>query len=110
MATGPSAHECVVLTLTRHDETRRSTTHVLGSSGALNCVAAYLLARKLGPGHCVVTFLCDSGARYASKIYNPAWLKEKNITIGPAEDLSFLRHIEEVNGVPPLESATSRTS
>jgi len=83
---------------------------VLGSSGALNCVAAYLLARKLGPGHCVVTFLCDSGARYASKIYNPAWLKEKNITIGPAEDLSFLRHIEEVNGVPPLESATSRTS
>ncbi len=94
------------------DATRRNTTftHVLGSSGALNCVAAYLLARKLGPGHCVVTFLCDSGARYASKIYNPAWLKEKNITIGPAEDLSFLRHIEEVNGVPPLESATSRTS
>jgi hypothetical protein len=73
----------------------------LGSSGALNCVAAYLLAKKLGPGHCVVTFLCDSGSRYESKIYNPAWLKEKNITIGPAEDLSFLRHIEELNGIPP---------
>jgi len=68
-----------------------------GSSSALNCVAAYLLAKKMGPGHCIVTCLCDGGERYSSKIYNPKWLEEKSITISSAEDLSFLGHIEGLN-------------
>jgi len=69
----------------------------VGSSSALNCVAAYLLAKKMGPGHCIVTCLCDGGERYSSKIYNPKWLEEKSITISSAEDLSFLGHIEGLN-------------
>jgi cysteine synthase A len=65
---------------------------LLGSSAALNVIGAYLLARDLGPGHTVVTILCDSGSRYLSKLFNPTWLKGKNITPrGSARgDLSFL--------------------
>jgi len=71
----------------------------LGGSSALNMVAAYLLAKKLGPGKIIVSFLCDSGARYASKIYNKEWLKENNIAIGSADDLSFLEKLEKYNNI-----------
>jgi cysteine synthase A len=37
------------------------------------------LAREMGPGHVIVTILCDSGVRYASKLYNPAFLRSKNL-------------------------------
>jgi cysteine synthase A len=37
------------------------------------------LARDLGPGHCVVTILADSGTRYLSKLFNPAFLREKGL-------------------------------
>jgi cysteine synthase len=49
----------------------------VGPSAALNAVGAVKAARALGPGHTVVTVLCDGGGRYASKLYNPAWLAEK---------------------------------
>ena len=39
------------------------------------------LARELGPGHTIVTLLCDSGARYASKLFNPAFLRSKNLPV-----------------------------
>ena len=42
----------------------------LGSSSGVNCTAALKLARQLGPGHVIVTILCDSGERYVSKLYN----------------------------------------
>jgi cysteine synthase A len=71
----------------------------IGASSALNCVGAYLLARRLGPGHTIVTFLCDEGHRYITKIYNAEWLKQKNISIGPADDLSFLEAITTQNGL-----------
>lgn len=54
----------------------------LGSSSGANLCAAYLLARKLGPGKNIVTILCDSGQKYVSKIYNEAFLASKNIHIG----------------------------
>ena len=55
----------------------------LGTSSALNIVGAMKLARDLGPGKTVVTVLADYGARYASKIFNPAFLKEKGLPVPP---------------------------
>ena len=54
-----------------------------GSSSAHNIAGAYLLAKQLGPGHTVVTILCDNGTRYASKLYNPTFLKERKVPIPP---------------------------
>ncbi|WP_374544997.1 cysteine synthase A [Rhodoblastus sp.] len=52
---------------------------LLGGSSAINIAGAIRLARDLGPGKTVVTILADSGSRYASKLYNPAFLREKNL-------------------------------
>jgi cysteine synthase A len=54
---------------------------VLGGSSGINVVAAMEVARRLGPGHRVVTVLCDYGTRYQSKLYNPAFLREKNLPV-----------------------------
>lgn len=51
----------------------------LGGSSGINVAGAIRLARDLGPGHTVVTLLCDSGARYQSKLFNPAFLREKGL-------------------------------
>jgi cysteine synthase A len=50
---------------------------VLGGSSGINVCGAIRLARELGPGHTIVTILADSGTRYQSKLFNPAFLKEK---------------------------------
>ncbi len=52
---------------------------VLGGSSGINIAAAMHVARKLGPGHRIVTILCDGGARYQSKLFNPEFLKSKNL-------------------------------
>lgn len=54
---------------------------VLGGSTAINIVGATRLARDLGPGKTVVTILCDGGSRYQSKLFNPAFLREKNLPL-----------------------------
>ena len=54
---------------------------VLGGSSGINVVGAIKLARALGPGHTVVTILCDSGTRYLSKLFNPAFLREKGLPV-----------------------------
>ncbi|MCC3862413.1 cysteine synthase A [Pseudemcibacter aquimaris] len=51
----------------------------LGGSSGINVAAAIRLAKEMGPGHTIVTLLCDGGARYQSKLYNPAFLKEKGL-------------------------------
>jgi cysteine synthase A len=56
---------------------------ILGGSTAINVAGAIRLARELGPGHTVVTILADSGTRYLSKLFNPAFLKEKNLPTPP---------------------------
>jgi len=56
---------------------------VLGGSSGINVAGAIRLARDLGPGHTVVTILADSGTRYQSKLFNPAFLREKGL---PAPD------------------------
>ncbi len=54
---------------------------VLGGSSGINVVAAMEVARRLGPGHTVVTVLCDYGTRYQSKLFNPAFLREKSLPV-----------------------------
>ena len=53
----------------------------LGGSSGINIAGAIKLAKKMGPGHNIVTILCDPGKRYASKIYNKEFLKSKNLPI-----------------------------
>ena len=52
-----------------------------GSSSGINLVAAVKIAKDLGPGHTVVTILCDGGSKYQSRLYNPEFLAERNLTI-----------------------------
>ena len=54
---------------------------LLGGSSGINIAGAIHLARELGPGHTIVTLLCNSGARYASKLFNPAFLRSKNLPV-----------------------------
>ena len=56
---------------------------LLGGSSGVNVAGAIRLARHLGPGHTVATILCDSGARYASKLFNPAFLRSKGLPVPP---------------------------
>jgi cysteine synthase A len=53
----------------------------LGGSSGVNVAGAIRLARELGPGHTIVTILCDFGTRYQSKLYNPAFLRERNLPV-----------------------------
>ena len=53
----------------------------LGSSSGVNVAGAIRLAEELGPGHTIVTMLCDYGTRYASKMFNPEFLRSKNLPV-----------------------------
>jgi cysteine synthase len=52
---------------------------IVGGSSGINVCGAIWLAKELGPGHTVVTILADSGTRYLSKLFNPAFLKERDL-------------------------------
>ncbi len=54
---------------------------LLGGSSGVNVAGAIRLARDLGPGHTIVTILCDSGARYQSKLFNPTFLHGKRLPV-----------------------------
>ncbi len=54
---------------------------VMGGSTGINIAGAIRLAKDLGPGHTIVTVLCDYGTRYQSKIFNPAFLKDKGLPV-----------------------------
>ena len=70
---------------------------LLGGSSGVNIAGAIRLARDLGPGHTIVTVLCDSGGRYAAKMFNPEFLRSKDLPVpGWMERKS--------NIVPPYES------
>ncbi|MGE0699424.1 MAG: pyridoxal-phosphate dependent enzyme, partial [Hyphomicrobiaceae bacterium] len=53
----------------------------LGSSSGVNVAGAVRLAKDLGPGHTIVTILCDYGTRYQSKLFNPDFLREKGLPV-----------------------------
>jgi cysteine synthase A len=54
---------------------------VSGGSTGVNIAGAVRLARDLGPGHTIVTLLCDYGTRYQSKLFNPTFLKDKGLPV-----------------------------
>lgn len=54
---------------------------VMGGSTAINIAGAVRLAKELGPGHTIVTILCDYGTRYQSKLFNPDFLREKDLPV-----------------------------
>jgi len=53
----------------------------LGGSAGINVAGAIRMARDMGPGHTIVTLLCDHGSRYQSKLFNPAFLRERNLPV-----------------------------
>ena len=55
----------------------------LGGSSGINVAGAMCLAREMGPGHTIVTILCDYGTRYQSKLFNPEFLREKGLPTPP---------------------------
>jgi cysteine synthase A len=65
----------------------------LGGSSGINIAGAIRLAKDLGPGHTIVTVLCDYGNRYQSKLFNPAFLRGKNLPVpGWLERKTEIRH------------------
>lgn len=70
----------------------------LGGSSGINIAGAIRLARDLGPGHTIVTILCDYGNRYQSKLFNADFLKSKGLPV-PA----WLTRASTI--VPPFEIA-----
>ncbi|MGC9268660.1 cysteine synthase A [Acidiphilium sp.] len=55
----------------------------IGGSAGINVAAAIRVARDLGPGHTIVTILCDGASRYQSKLFNPAFLRAKGLPAPP---------------------------
>jgi len=53
----------------------------VGGSTGVNVAGAIRLAKEMGPGHTIVTLLCDYGTRYQSKLFNPAFLESKNLPL-----------------------------
>ncbi len=53
----------------------------MGASTGVNIAGAMELAREMGPGHTIVTVLCDFGSRYQSRLYNPEFLRSKNLPV-----------------------------
>jgi cysteine synthase A len=53
----------------------------IGGSAGINVAAAIRIAREMGPGHTIVTILCDGGARYQSKLFNTEFLRSKNLPV-----------------------------
>jgi len=62
----------------------------LGSTSGVNVAAAVQLAQRLGPGHTIATILCDSGAKYQSRLFNRKWLSEK----GLLEAAGLAQHVQ----------------
>ena len=54
---------------------------VMGGSTGINIAGAVKMAKAMGPGHTIVTVLCDYGSRYASKMFNPEFLRSKNLPV-----------------------------
>lgn len=68
---------------------------VLGGSSGINIAGAMRLARDLGPGHTIVTILCDYGTRYQSKLFNPTFLRDKGLPVP-----NWLEHQQSAVTIP----------
>lgn len=74
---------------------------VVGLSSGINVAGAIRMAREMGPGHTIVTILCDYGHRYATKLFNPAFMREKGLPVP-----EWLETKSDVR-VPYVDTATS---
>ncbi len=61
----------------------------VSSTSGINVAAAVRVARQMGPGHTIVTMLCDTGSKYLSRLYNREWLKEKGLLIAADAGAQF---------------------
>ncbi len=68
----------------------------MGLSTGINVAGAIRLARDLGPGHTIVTVLCDYGSRYQTKVFNPDFLREKGLPTPPWLEEGAARAVPEV--------------
>ena len=72
----------------------------LGGSSAINIAGAVRMARDMGPGHTIVTILCDYGTRYQSKVFNPRFLREKGLPVPAWLDRPTARMPDVFDAVP----------
>jgi len=85
----------------------------LGSTSGVNVAAAVQIAKLLGPGHTIVTILCDSGAKYQSRLFNRKWLSDKGLLdaaglgepLSPIMQPSLMEKPRAVDGYPQRLSA-----
>ena len=63
----------------------------VGGSSGVNIAGAIRMARDLGPGHTIVTILADYGTRYQSKLFNPEFLRAKDLPVPPWMDRAPVR-------------------
>lgn len=79
----------------------------LGGSSGVNVAGAIAMARELGPGHSIVTILCDYGTRYQSKLYNPSFLAEKGLPTPQWLTKSDMPYIPDVFEKPKAHATMS---
>ena len=72
----------------------------MGGSTGVNVAGAIRLAKELGPGHTIVTLLCDYGTRYQSKLFDPAFLKSKNLPVPALAGFRASSPSQDVHGDP----------
>ncbi len=73
----------------------------MGLSTGINVAGAVRLARELGPGHTIVTVLCDYGSRYQTKVFNPDFLREKGLPTPPWLEVGAGRAVPKVFKADP---------
>jgi cysteine synthase A len=75
----------------------------LGSTSGVNVAAALQVARRLGPGHTIVTILCDTGAKYQSRLFNRKWLADKGLLEAAGLDQTIAANLVPPVQIPPRE-------
>ena len=85
---------------------------LLGSTAASMSPRRCALARQLGPGHTIVTVLCDGGAKYQSRLFNRAWLAERGFLEAAGVHLSISAHsgskVKRLSATAPLPDLRDR--
>ncbi|HZF15772.1 MAG TPA: cysteine synthase A [Steroidobacteraceae bacterium] len=79
----------------------------LGSSSGVNVAGAVRIARRLGPGHTVVTVLCDGGSKYGTRIYDRSWLEERGLARFADGATDFPCYEETAGAAPAARRATA---
>ena len=65
----------------------------VGASSALNIVAAVDAAKTMGPGHTIVSILCDGAARYQSRLFSKKWLESKQLYDAISQEARYLANL-----------------